>query len=192
MRSFRLPIAALLMTVAVTAAACGGKKPVQTPAPAPPPAPAPAPTTPPPPPPPPPPPAPAPTPAPSDEEVFSRMTLEELNLKRVLGDVFFAYDSVELGQDARGTLQKSSDYLKRWGTTKVMIEGHADARGTNEYNLALGERRAAATRDYVVSLGITNERITIVSKGEEQPVCREENEACWQKNRRAHFIFTAK
>jgi peptidoglycan-associated lipoprotein len=192
MRSFRLPIAALLMTVAVTAAACGGKKPVQTPAPSPPPAPAPAPTTPPPPPPPPPPPAPAPTPAPTDEELFSKMTLDELNKKGVLSDVFFAFDSVELNQDALGTLQKNSDYLKRWGTTKVMIEGHADARGTNEYNLALGERRAAATRDYVVSLGVANDRITIVSKGEEQPVCREEGEACWQKNRRGHFIFMAK
>ena len=120
------------------------------------------------------------------------MTLEQLNQKGVLGDVFFAFDSVDLSQDARGTLQKNSDYLKRGGSTKVMIEGHADARGTNEYNLALGERRAAATRDYVVSLGVPNDRITIVSKGEEQPVCREEGEACWQKNRRGHFIFTAK
>ena len=120
------------------------------------------------------------------------MTLDELNQKGVLGDVFFAYDSVELTSDARATLQKDADYLKRWGSTKVMIEGHADSRGTNEYNLALGERRAAATRDYVVSLGIPADRITIVSKGEEQPVCREENEACWQKNRRGHFIFTAK
>ncbi|HEX2456762.1 MAG TPA: OmpA family protein [Vicinamibacterales bacterium] len=192
MRSLRLPAAALLMTVAVSAAACGGKKQVQTPASAPAPAPAPTPTTPAPPPPPAPPPAPTPTPAPTDEELFSKMTLDQLNQKGVLGDVFFAYDSVELGQDARGTLQKNSDYLKRWGTTKVVVEGHADARGTNEYNLALGERRAAATRDYVVSLGIATERINVVSKGEEQPVCREENEACWQKNRRGHFIFTAK
>jgi peptidoglycan-associated lipoprotein len=192
MRSFRLSTAVLLMTVAVTAAACGGKKPVQTPAPAPPPAPATTPTTPPTPPPPPPPPAPSAAPVATDEELFSRMTLEQLNQKGVLGDVFFAYDSVDLSQDARGMLQKNSDYLKRWGSTKVMVEGHADARGTNEYNLALGERRAAATRDYVVSLGVANDRITIVSKGEEQPVCREENEACWQKNRRGHFIFTAK
>ena len=83
----------------------------------------------------------------------------------------FGSSGFELGQDARGTLQKNSDYLKRWGTTKVVVEGHADARGTNEYNLALGERRAAATRDYVVSLGIATERINIVSKGEEQPFC---------------------
>ena len=73
-----------------------------------------------------------------------------------------------------------------------MVEGHADARGTNEYNLALGERRAAAARDYLVSLGIPADRMTIVSKGEEAPVCSEDNEACWQKNRRGHFVFTGK
>ncbi|HEX6976307.1 MAG TPA: OmpA family protein, partial [Vicinamibacterales bacterium] len=66
------------------------------------------------------------------------------------------------------------------------------ARGTNEYNLALGERRAAAVRDYLVSLGLANDRITIVSKGEEQPFCSEDNESCWQQNRRGHFIITAK
>jgi len=74
----------------------------------------------------------------------------------------------------------------------VMVEGHADSRGTNEYNLALGERRADAVRDYLVSLGVPTERITIVSKGEEQPICAEETEACWQQNRRGHFIITAK
>jgi len=72
------------------------------------------------------------------------------------------------------------------------VEGHADSRGTNEYNLALAERRAAAVRDYLVSLGIGAERVTVVSKGEEAPFCTEENETCWQQNRRGHFIFTAK
>jgi peptidoglycan-associated lipoprotein len=120
------------------------------------------------------------------------MTLDELNAKGVLADVFFALDSVELGSEARLVLQKNSEYLKRWGSTKVMVEGHADSRGSNEYNLALGERRATTARDYVVSLGIPLERVTTVSKGEEQPVCREDTEACWSKNRRDHFIFTAK
>jgi peptidoglycan-associated lipoprotein len=120
------------------------------------------------------------------------MTLDELNAKGVLADVFFALDSSELGSEARATLQKNADYLKKRTSTKVLVEGHADARGTNEYNLALGERRAGAARDYVVSLGIQLDRVTIVSKGEEQPVCRDENEACWAKNRRGHFIFTAK
>ena len=71
-----------------------------------------------------------------------------------------------------------------------MVEGHADARGTNEYNLALGERRAGAARDYLVSLGIPADRVTIVSKGEERRSAANENEACWQKNRRGHFVFT--
>ena len=77
------------------------------------------------------------------------MTLDELNAKGVLADAFFAYDSVEIGADARTVLQKNTDYLKRWATTKVVIEGHTDSRGTNEYNLALSERRAVAAHDYV-------------------------------------------
>ena len=82
--------------------------------------------------------------------------------------------------------------MKRFGTTKVMVEGHADSRGTPEYNLALGERRASAVRAYLVNLGVGAERITLVSKGKEAPVCSEENEDCWQKNRRGHFVITAK
>jgi peptidoglycan-associated lipoprotein len=191
MRSFRTYAVILMVSVAMLTTACGKKK-VETPAPAPAPPPAPPATTPPPPPPPSAPP-PAATPAPpTEEELFTRMTLEELNAKGVLADVFFAFDSVDLGPDARTVLQKNTDYLKRWTSTKVLVEGHADSRGTNEYNLALGERRAGAARDYVVSLGIPVDRVTVVSKGEEQPVCREENEACWAKNRRGHFIFTGK
>jgi peptidoglycan-associated lipoprotein len=120
------------------------------------------------------------------------MSLDDLNKKGVLGDTFFALDSTELTQESRGAIQKNSDYLKRWTTTKVLVEGHADSRGTNEYNLALAERRAAAVRDYLVSLGITADRVTVVSKGEEAPFCTEEAESCWQQNRRGHFIFTAK
>ena len=105
---------------------------------------------------------------------------------------FFALDSVELTQESRGTIQKNSEYLKRRMSTKIMVEGHADSRGTNEYNLALAERRAGAVRDYLVGLGIAADRITIVSKGEEAPFCTEESESCWQQNRRGHFLFTAK
>jgi peptidoglycan-associated lipoprotein len=119
------------------------------------------------------------------------MTLEEAT-KKYMTDVFFAYDSYALREEARSALQKNADFMKRRGTSKVVIEGHADSRGTNEYNLALGERRADAARDYLVSLGIPADRVTIVSKGEEQPFCREENEACWQQNRRGHFMLTAK
>ena len=82
--------------------------------------------------------------------------------------------------------------MKQRHDDEVMVEGHADSRGTNEYNLALGERRADAVRDYLVSLGVAADRVTIVSKGEEQPFCTEETEACWQQNRGGHFIVTAK
>jgi len=162
----------------------------QPPAPAP--AAAPPPATTPAPPPPPPPPAPAPRPAPTEDEIFRNKTLDQLNAEKPLTDSFFAYDSTELTAEARGAVQKDVDWMKRWTSTKVMVEGHADSRGTNEYNLALGERRAAAVRDYMVSLGIPADRVTIVSKGEEQPFCSEETEACWQQNRRGHFIVTAK
>lgn len=183
--------AALLVTLTLTTTGCGKKK-VEPAPPAPAEQPAPPPTTPPPPPPP-PKPAPPPTPAPpTDEELFAKMTLEELNQKGVLGDVFFAFDSADLTPDARAVVQKNMEFLKRWSSTKVVIEGHADSRGTNEYNLALGDRRASATRTYLVSLGMAGDRVTTVSKGEEQPVCREDTEECWQKNRRGHFIFTAK
>jgi peptidoglycan-associated lipoprotein len=99
---------------------------------------------------------------------------------------------VEVNETARALLQKHMEFLKRWPTTKIMVEGHADSRGTNEYNLALAENRADAVRDYLVSLGLPNDRVTIVSKGEEQPFCTEETEACWQQNRVGFFIFTAK
>jgi peptidoglycan-associated lipoprotein len=74
----------------------------------------------------------------------------------------------------------------------VTVEGHCDSRGSAEYNLALGERRAAAAKDYLVSLGVAADRITAVSKGKEQPACTEENETCWAQNRRGHFIIIAK
>ena len=144
----------------------------------------------------PPPPAPAPAPAqpapPTEDEVFKSKTLEQLNAEKPLGDVLFGLDSTDLSTEARAILQKDVDWMKKWTTTKVMVEGHADSRGTTEYNLALGERRADGVRDYIVSLGVATDRITIVSKGEEQPVCSEETEACWQQNRRGHFIITAK
>ena len=182
---------AIVLSVSLIAGACGKKKP--EPPPAAPTAPAPAETKPTPPPAPPPPPAPAAQPAaPTEDELFAKETLEQLNERKPLGDVFFAYDSTQLSEEARATLQKNLQFLNRWKTTKIMIEGHADSRGTNEYNLALGESRADAVRDYLVSLGLANERVTIVSKGEEQPACTEETEACWQQNRRGHFIFTAK
>ncbi len=97
-----------------------------------------------------------------------------------------------LRDDARATLQRNADYMRRWPSIRVTIEGHADARGTNEYNLALGERRAASVKDYLVSLGIGAERMLAISKGEEEPLCMEMTEACFMMNRRGHFIITGK
>lgn len=181
---------AIALVTMLGVSACGKKPPAPPPA-APPPA-APPPTTPAPPPPPKPaPPEEKPRPL-TEEEIFGKKTLEDLNAEKPLGDVFFALDSAQLGDDAPPILQKDAEWLKRWTSTKIMVEGHADSRGTAEYNLALGERRAAAVRDYLVNLGIPADRIQIVSKGKEAPFCTEETEGCWQQNRRGHFIITAK
>jgi peptidoglycan-associated lipoprotein len=120
------------------------------------------------------------------------MSLEELNRQAPLGDVFFDFDQSAIRDDARATLARNAEYLKRWPSTRINIEGHCDERGTAEYNLGLGERRATAVRDYLVSLGIAADRMTTVTKGKESPVCTESNETCWQRNRRGHFVFTAK
>ena len=182
--------AALALVVVLAAGACGKKTPEVAPPPA---AVTPPDTVPPPPPPPPPARAATPTPAtPTEDELFAKETLAQLNERRPLAPVLFGYDSVELNETGRALLQKHMEFLKRWPTTKIVIEGHADSRGTNEYNLALGENRADAVRDYLVSLGLANDRVTVVSKGEEQPFCKEETEACWQENRVGYFIFTAK
>jgi peptidoglycan-associated lipoprotein len=165
----------------------------------PPPAPAPTPVAaaPAPPPPPPPPPAPAPEPAEApraltEDELFARQTLEELNAAMPLTDVFFDYDQAVLRDEARPALLRNADWLRRWSSTRIAIEGHCDSRGTNEYNLALGDRRAEAVKSYLIGLGIPPDRLLVVSKGEETPFCHQESEACWQQNRRGHFIITAK
>lgn len=148
----------------------------------------------PPPPPPPPAPDPAPTQAPAltEEEIFARKTLEELNAERPLADALFDLDQSTIRDDGRVVLQTNAEWLRRWTSTRITVEGHCDSRGTSEYNLALGERRGAAVKDYLVSLGVTPERIVVVSKGKESPVCTEQNESCWQRNRRGHHIITAK
>jgi peptidoglycan-associated lipoprotein len=191
LRSFRLCVA-VLFGAALVAGACAKKKPEPPPA-----APTPTPeaprATPPTPPPPPPPPArPPETRTPTEDEIFASKTLDQLNAEKPLGAVFFGLDATDLAEEARAILQKNSVWLKRWPSTRVVVEGHADNRGTNEYNLALGERRADAVRDYLVGLGIATDRVNVVSKGEEQPFCSEETESCWQQNRRGHFIITAK
>jgi peptidoglycan-associated lipoprotein len=129
---------------------------------------------------------------PTEAELFARMTIGDVNAMRPLEDVFFDYDKADLSDAARAGLQKNADWMRKWASTKIQVEGHADARGSIEYNLALGERRASAVRDYLATLGIAASRITIVSKGKEAPVCSEDNEACWARNRRGHFAVTEK
>lgn len=107
-----------------------------------------------------------------------------------LGEIYFAFDSFDLSSDARATLKRHADWLKSNGSARVEVEGHCDDRGTNEYNLALGAKRAQAAKDYLVSLGIPAERLSTISYGEELPVCREQNEDCWQKNRRDRFVVS--
>jgi peptidoglycan-associated lipoprotein len=135
----------------------------------------------------------APTPrALSEEELFARKSLDELNKEQPLGDVFFDLDQSVIKDEGRSALNTNAAWLKRWSNTRISIEGHCDERGTAEYNLGLGERRANAVKAYLVDLGVAGDRITVVSKGKETPFCMESNESCWQQNRRGHFVITAK
>lgn len=106
-----------------------------------------------------------------------------------LKDVYFDYDRSNVRSDSRSILQANSNWLKRYPGVKVEIEGHADERGTNEYNLALGARRAQAVRDYLVTLGNSPSRLSTISYGEELQVCRDRSEPCYRMNRRAHFVI---
>lgn len=195
MRLRRLfPFLVIMLVVALGVSACAKKVPPPPPPPPAPPAPAVVRPTPPPPP---PPPAPAPVPAPvprqlTEDEIFAQKTVDQLNAEAPLADVHFDYDQSTIKDDQRAVLQRNADWLRRWPTVRVTIEGHADSRGTNEYNLALGERRAASVKDYLVSLGLSGDRMLVTSKGEEEPLCTEETDTCWARNRRGHFIITAK
>jgi peptidoglycan-associated lipoprotein len=105
-----------------------------------------------------------------------------------LRDVHFEFDRYDIRPSEKAALDANVRWLKTRTRALVLIEGHCDERGTNEYNLALGERRARATRDYLTSAGVTDSRITLVSYGEERPLCTERTDACWARNRRAHFL----
>jgi peptidoglycan-associated lipoprotein len=105
-----------------------------------------------------------------------------------LQDVHFDFDRYDIRPADAKTLDANASWLKSNSSMLVLIEGHCDERGTNEYNLALGERRAKAAMNYLVSQGVQASRITIISYGEERPGCMEKSEACWAKNRRAHFL----
>lgn len=104
-------------------------------------------------------------------------------------DIYFAFDSAALSQEAQAILRKKAAFLKAHPNIRVTIEGHCDERGTNEYNLALGEARAKAAKAFLVDLGIPAERLATISYGEERPIVKGSNEEAWAKNRRAHFVI---
>ena len=186
----------LLLVLGVVAAGCA-KRPATTsvaapppsaPAPAAPPAtPAPAPST----------PAPAapvpstpstPAPAPAPAATTARPAPAEFASIPELKDIHFDFDKYDVRPDAARTLDANAAWLKSNGNQLLLIEGHCDERGTNEYNLALGERRAKSAMNYLVSQGVQASRITIISYGEERPLCTEHTETCWAQNRRDHFL----
>ena len=135
--------------------------------------------------------APAPV-APPAEDAIASASLDDLNRNSPLKPVFYSLDSADVDQAGQQALQGNADVLKKYATWQVTIEGHCDERGTAEYNLALGERRATAARTYLLSLGVPADRIKIVSYGKEFPFDPGHDEAAWSKNRRAHFVVTAK
>jgi peptidoglycan-associated lipoprotein len=105
-----------------------------------------------------------------------------------LRSIHFDFDRSDIRPDAARILDTNIDWMKSNPDTLILIEGHCDERGTNEYNLALGDRRARATMEYLAARGVASARFTTISYGEERPVCAEHTERCWAKNRRAHFL----
>jgi peptidoglycan-associated lipoprotein len=128
------------------------------------------------------PPAPAPAPAPPRPAPAEFKSIAELR------DVFFAFDRHAITTEGARTLDASVEWLKANPSALLLVEGHCDERGTNAYNLALGERRARATQEYLVKHGVPAARITTITYGEERPTCSELAESCWARNRRAHFV----
>jgi peptidoglycan-associated lipoprotein len=115
-----------------------------------------------------------------------------MNKKGYLTDAFFDYDQSDLREDARTALAANATWLKKYNSIQILVEGHCDERGTAAYNLALGDSRANAVKEYLVSLGIDGSRVRTVSYGKERPFCTESSESCWQQNRRGHLVITAK
>lgn len=186
-------LVAVIVALVLTGA-CGAKKPpiaqpIQPPAMAPepdvvpptPPAPTPVPVT----------ESPLLTPKVPDDPMASR-SVDDLNRESPLQPAFYDYDSAELSAAARTVLDANAVVMRKYPAWAITVEGHCDERGTAEYNSALGERRAAAARTYLVSLGIPAERLRIVSYGKEFPFDPGHAETAWAKNRRAHFVITSK
>lgn len=118
------------------------------------------------------------------KEEFPRYREEE----DIFKDIHFDFDKYDIRPEAKPILEGIASWLLKNKDARLSIEGHCDERGTNEYNLALGDRRAKAARDYLVALGVPSNRIEMISYGEEKPLCTEKTEECWAKNRRAHFV----
>ena len=131
-------------------------------------------------------------PEPVRDDAISSASLDDLNKNSPLQPVYFELDSSDLSAAAQKSLDANAALLKKYATWAVTIEGHCDERGTAEYNLALGERRAVTARAYLVSLGISADRLRTVSYGKEFPFDPGHDEAAFAKNRRAHFVITAK
>ena len=128
------------------------------------------------------------TPPPPPPPKKREPTVQELFSKKVK-DIYFDYDKSEIRDDARKTLAATAQFLKKYPSAKFTIEGHCDERGSEEYNLGLGDRRANAALSYLSTLGISSSRMKTITYGKERPQCTESNESCWQKNRRGHFVL---
>jgi peptidoglycan-associated lipoprotein len=131
-------------------------------------------------------------PEPMPEDAIGSKSLDDLNRDSPLQPLFFLLDSADVSAEGQQVLQANAAVLKKYPTWQVTIEGHCDERGTAEYNLALGERRALSAKNYLVSLGIPADKIRVVSYGKEFPFDPGHDDGAWSKNRRAHFVITAK
>ncbi len=127
----------------------------------------------------------------TEEDLAENKLTPEEEAAIVFQDVLFDFDKYVIRSDARPTLDSIASFLSMNANLNVVIEGHCDERGTNGYNLALGEKRAKATRDYLVSLGVSPLKMIVITYGEEKQLCDESNESCWEKNRRAHFAIVS-
>jgi peptidoglycan-associated lipoprotein len=124
-----------------------------------------------------------------EDKIGETVISPEEEARTVFKDVFFDYDQYNVRPDARPILDNVALFLSRNKNFNVVVEGHCDERGTNEYNLALGEKRAKSAQSYLSSLGVLPSRMMVQTYGEEKPLCTEQDEACWQRNRRAHFVL---
>jgi len=125
-----------------------------------------------------------------DESIAEEELSATEKAKSIFKDVLFDYDKYDIRPEARATLDSVASFLNEESSLNIVIEGHCDDRGTNEYNLALGEKRAKAAKKYLLARGISSARMLVITYGEEKPVCMSQNDACWQSNRRAHFVVT--